>query len=190
MYFIFARSIDYTHQQHHASHTWGDQEITYQEMAFLQKTNRLPAELRKDRLYVASLVAAAGLNFSDTNKDSIRRRRGVEKVQQTAVIARSRGLDYCWLDTCCIDKTSTAELQEAINSMYPPVNQRATYCAVHLEDQPRRFDSVWSRRVFQDARTVTMNHKRMDASRAHCSSNRDLLRLGLTCALREKRRPL
>jgi hypothetical protein len=28
------------------------------------------------------------------------------------------GLDYVWIDTLCIDKTSSAELGEAINSMY------------------------------------------------------------------------
>jgi hypothetical protein len=130
------------------SHTWGAQEITYQEMAFLQKLKRLPAELRQDKLYVASLMAAAGLDFSDANEDSIRRREGFAKIQQTAVIAKSRGLDYFWLDTCCIDKTSSAELQEAINSMYRWY-QRATYCVVHLEDQTRRVNSEWSSRVFQ-----------------------------------------
>lgn len=131
------------------SHTWGAQEVTYQEMAFLQKLERLPAELRKDRLYVASLMAAAGLDFSDANEDAIRRRRGFEKIEETAVVARSRGLEYFWLDTCCIDKTSSAELQEAINSMYQWY-QRAAYCVVYLEDQSRRFDLEWSRRVFQD----------------------------------------
>ncbi|KAF3046342.1 hypothetical protein E8E12_002991 [Didymella heteroderae] len=130
------------------SHTWGSQEITYQEMAFLQKLERLPTELRQDRLYVASLMAAAGLDFSDANEDSIRRRKGFEKIQQTAGIARSRGLDFFWLDTCCIDKTSSAELQEAINSMYHWY-QRATYCVVYLEDQTRQFNAEWSRRVFQ-----------------------------------------
>lgn len=130
------------------SHTWGAQEISYQEMAFLQKLERLPVELRQDRLYVASLMAAAGLDFSDANEDTIRRRKGFEKIQQTAVIARSRSLDYFWLDTCCIDKTSSAELQEAINSMYQWY-KRATYCVVHLEDQTRQSDLEWSRRVFQ-----------------------------------------
>ncbi|RGP67940.1 heterokaryon incompatibility [Fusarium sporotrichioides] len=28
------------------------------------------------------------------------------------------GLRYVWIDTCCIDKSSSAELQEAINSMF------------------------------------------------------------------------
>lgn len=32
--------------------------------------------------------------------------------------ARRDSLEYAWVDTCCIDKTSSAELSEAINSMY------------------------------------------------------------------------
>ena len=32
--------------------------------------------------------------------------------------AAEDGYTYCWIDTCCIDKTSSADLSEAINSMY------------------------------------------------------------------------
>ncbi|ROV87718.1 hypothetical protein VSDG_09744 [Cytospora chrysosperma] len=28
------------------------------------------------------------------------------------------GLEHFWVDTCCIDKSSSAELSEAINSMF------------------------------------------------------------------------
>ncbi|KAF2667274.1 HET-domain-containing protein [Microthyrium microscopicum] len=40
---------------------------------------------------------------------------------------------WVWIDTCCIDKTSSAELGEAINSMYYWY-QRATVCYVYLTD--------------------------------------------------------
>jgi len=30
----------------------------------------------------------------------------------------ARGLEYVWIDSICIDKSSSAELSEAINSMY------------------------------------------------------------------------
>ena len=43
---------------------------------------------------------------------------GYEKVQMACSVASARGFEYIWLDTCCIDKTSSAELSEAINSMY------------------------------------------------------------------------
>lgn len=43
---------------------------------------------------------------------------GWAKIEQTCRRAVADKLDYCWVDTCCIDKTSSAELSEAINSMY------------------------------------------------------------------------
>ena len=32
--------------------------------------------------------------------------------------AQRDGLEYVWIDTCCIDKSSSSELSEAINSMF------------------------------------------------------------------------
>jgi hypothetical protein len=46
-------------------------------------------------------------------------RAGFLKIQRTCAVARVRDeLAYAWVDTCCIDKTSSAELAEAINSMF------------------------------------------------------------------------
>jgi len=45
---------------------------------------------------------------------------GYSKIKECCRLARENDpkLDYLWIDTCCIDKRSTAELQEAINSMF------------------------------------------------------------------------
>ncbi|KAL6709273.1 hypothetical protein ACN47E_001680 [Coniothyrium glycines] len=43
------------------------------------------------------------------------------------------GLHYFWVDTCCIDKSSSNELSTAINSMFK-YYQRATKCYVYLAD--------------------------------------------------------
>lgn len=40
------------------------------------------------------------------------------KVQHTCAQALRDGLEWAWIDTCCIDKRSSSELSEAINSMY------------------------------------------------------------------------
>lgn len=45
-------------------------------------------------------------------------RPGYAKIVQTCALAVRDGLGYAWVDTCCIDKTSSAELSVAINSMY------------------------------------------------------------------------
>jgi hypothetical protein len=45
---------------------------------------------------------------------------GYLKILECCRLAREHDpkLDYLWIDTCCIDKRSSAELQEAINSMF------------------------------------------------------------------------
>jgi hypothetical protein len=40
---------------------------------------------------------------------------------------------YLWIDTCCIDKSSSAELSEAINSMYRWYEE-SNVCYAYLED--------------------------------------------------------
>ena len=40
------------------------------------------------------------------------------KVRRACQTARAHGYRYIWIDSCCIDKTSSSELTEAINSMF------------------------------------------------------------------------
>nr|POE79808.1 g2-specific protein kinase fin1 [Quercus suber] len=42
---------------------------------------------------------------------------GCKKVLDFCAFARTSGMEYVWVDTCCIDIRSSAELSEAINSM-------------------------------------------------------------------------
>ena len=52
------------------------------------------------------------------NRAAAERKKGFLKIEHTCRRARDDGIDYAWVDTCCIDKTSSAELTEAINTMY------------------------------------------------------------------------
>ncbi|KAI0364780.1 hypothetical protein BV20DRAFT_982971 [Pilatotrama ljubarskyi] len=61
------------------------------------------------------------------------------KIKGACKIARERGYRFIWIDTCCIDKTSSAELSEAINSMYLWYTL-ADVCLVYLADVPRSPD--------------------------------------------------
>ena len=61
--------------------------------------------------------------------------QGYEKVSKACFIAAKEGFDYIWIDTCCIDKTSSAELSEALNSMYRWY-QKAEECYAYLADVP------------------------------------------------------
>jgi hypothetical protein len=81
------------------SHTWGDEEVTYQDV-----TNNL-----------------------DTAQ------AGYAKIEFCGRQAKLDGLDFFWVDTCCIDKSSSAELQEAINSMFRWY-RNAKRCYVYLSD--------------------------------------------------------
>lgn len=55
------------------------------------------------------------------------------KLQFCASQAAEDGLQYFWVDTCCINRKSSAELQEAICSMFTWY-RNATRCYVYLAD--------------------------------------------------------
>lgn len=59
--------------------------------------------------------------------------KGWLKIYNTCQLAEQDGYGYVWIDTCCIDKTSSAELSEAINSMFAWY-QQAAKCYVALAD--------------------------------------------------------
>ncbi len=79
--------------------------------------------------------AGQEVTFQEISRDprGINGKRGYWKIDQTCRQAICDGLDYAWVDTCCIDKSSSAELSEAINSMFRWY-QRASVCYVYLVD--------------------------------------------------------
>lgn len=62
-----------------------------------------------------------------------KRLKGYTKIMRCCEMALSEGWKYAWVDTCCIDKTSSADLSEAINSMYRWY-EKAQVCYVYLAD--------------------------------------------------------
>lgn len=58
---------------------------------------------------------------------------GCRKVRDFCRLARQDGFSFAWADTCCIDKTSSSELTESINSMFQWYAS-ADICYVHLAD--------------------------------------------------------
>ncbi|KAF7534392.1 hypothetical protein G7054_g6259 [Neopestalotiopsis clavispora] len=66
---------------------------------------------------------------------SARLKKGFSKIDSTLRKARNYGYKWAWVDTCCIDKSSSAELSEAINSMYRWYEQSAI-CLAFLSDLP------------------------------------------------------
>ena len=92
------------------SHRWIAQEVDYGEMV---KLARMAVEER----------------------DEIRQRDGYQKMLQSCKQAQKDGYEWLWVDTCCIDKRSSAELSEAINSMYRWY-ENAKACYAYLHDVP------------------------------------------------------
>ncbi|KAI1739823.1 heterokaryon incompatibility protein-domain-containing protein [Xylaria scruposa] len=95
------------------SHTWGREEVTFQD---IQAFGR-----RRWSQTVSQTVS------------TIRTKTGFAKIQKAAALAAEHGYDFVWVDTCCIDKTSSAELSEAINSMFRWY-KKAAICYAYMED--------------------------------------------------------
>ncbi|KAI1452185.1 hypothetical protein F4805DRAFT_448379 [Annulohypoxylon moriforme] len=88
------------------SHTWNhDSEISFQEL----------------------------MAISDDPYHPATKKPGYQKIVMTCQTARKQGIPYAWVDTCCIDKMSSSELGEAINSMYRWYRE-AEVCYAFLPD--------------------------------------------------------
>ncbi|KAI6097094.1 hypothetical protein F5141DRAFT_482527 [Pisolithus sp. B1] len=73
---------------------------------------------------------------------------GLAKLQNFCILALRRSFHWAWSDTCCIDKDSSAELQEAIGSMFLWYH-RSSLTIVYLADVTGTgslSDSVWFER--------------------------------------------
>jgi hypothetical protein len=94
--------------------------------------------LRKDVPAYAILSHTWGseeISFEDITGKRFKRLRkeGWFKIKKCCAQAIEDGLNWVWIDTCCIDKSSSAELSEAINSMYRWY-ANASVCYVYLKD--------------------------------------------------------
>jgi hypothetical protein len=72
-------------------------------------------------------------NHRDIQEVDAKLKGGYQKIFFCAAQAKRDGLDYFWVDTCCIDKANNTELSKAINSMFRWY-QNAKKCYVFLSD--------------------------------------------------------
>lgn len=73
------------------------------------------------------------VTFRDIIEGGGNDKKGYCKLTFCSKQAAQDGLQYFWVDSCCIDKSSSAELQESINSMFRWY-QNAKRCYVYLSD--------------------------------------------------------
>lgn len=89
------------------SHRWGA-EVSYEEVTGLMK-------------------------MDEGDREEVRHRDGYKKIIRSCQQAMRDGHGLLWVDTCCINKQSSAELSEAINSMYQWYRD-AQVCYAYLHD--------------------------------------------------------
>ena len=73
------------------------------------------------------------ITLQDMEKGVAATMKGYPKLQDSCRRAAEDGYEWIWIDTCCIDKTSSAELSEAINSMFEYYGH-STVCYAYLAD--------------------------------------------------------
>ena len=92
--------------------------------------------------------------FPDWSRSDRQYSAGYEKVKSCCALAASEGWRYVWIDTCCIDKSSSAELTESINSMWKwYANSRV--CYVHLADFSLAPEKLGVSSAFEGSRWFT-----------------------------------
>ncbi len=96
------------------------------------------------------------VSFQEMQSDDAKSRKGYSKIEGCCKVAAAWGFEYVWVDTCCIDKTSSAELSEAINSMFAWY-QKADVCYVYLSDYPfpAQKDNSLMEQSFKNSRWFT-----------------------------------
>ncbi|KAI6101064.1 heterokaryon incompatibility protein-domain-containing protein [Pisolithus croceorrhizus] len=104
------------------SHRWEEPEVKYEEMIGFTK---MEEEERKE----------------------VEGRPGYQKIIKSCEQAVEDGHKWLWVDTCCIDKRSSSEQSEAINSMYRWY-QNAQVCYVYLNDVESTFPAEQDRIKF------------------------------------------
>ncbi|KAI1268283.1 HET-domain-containing protein [Xylariaceae sp. FL1019] len=81
------------------------------------------------------------VTFKEMLKGRGREKKGYRKIQLTCDQAADDDLGWAWVDTCCIDKRSSAELSEAINSMFRWYEQ-STVCYAYISDKTLPTDAT------------------------------------------------
>ncbi|KAF2452242.1 P-loop containing nucleoside triphosphate hydrolase protein, partial [Lineolata rhizophorae] len=89
---------------------------------------------------------------ADTSKTTSKTvsKAGWKKIQFCADQAAADGLQYFWIDTCCIDKRNAVELDAAINSMFRWY-QNAARCYVYLSDVSKSDNGADDERAWKEA---------------------------------------
>ncbi|KAM5544336.1 hypothetical protein V8D89_001996 [Ganoderma adspersum] len=138
------------------SHRWALDEQTYQIVTRIQerckKNRRLAAEAPPSSPHVTVLSSSSHHDPPVTCPLPPALPQSIwdpvsglsDKIRGACEAARKDGFRHLWIDSCCIDKTSSSELSESINSMFAWYGG-AEVCYTFLSDVPTSPSaSLWS----------------------------------------------
>ena len=98
--------------------------------ALLPRLLRLKSTVR---IHYGIQTVATIIMFSELLAGTRKDKASYNKIRFCVDRAAEDGLQYSWVDTCCINKSTSDELSTAINSMFRWY-QRASKCYVYLSD--------------------------------------------------------
>ncbi|KAM5546206.1 hypothetical protein V8D89_000332 [Ganoderma adspersum] len=135
------------------SHTWDETgEQTYQELKKIQKRYKFTSRIPVLRIPPGGTLARLRELPSKMLRHAIWHHGNLSpKIRDACRIARGNGYRYLWIDSCCIDKSSSSELSEAINSMYKWYGL-ARVCYAYLADVPHGEDHHAMGSAFRESR--------------------------------------
>ncbi|TGJ85451.1 hypothetical protein E0Z10_g3331 [Xylaria hypoxylon] len=114
-------------------------------------------------------------HVENLERAALEKLKGFAKVKDSCTQAQTDGYDYIWIDTCCIDKSSSAELSEAINSMWTWYRQ-SDMCYGFLSDVKRNdtkflYKSRWFRRGWTLQELIAPDNFKFDHSTTRTGEN-------------------
>lgn len=116
------------------SHVWSQEgEQSFEELLSIQQQDTIARRAEPTRSVNAVLEVAS------------------PKIRAACALAFADGFHYIWIDSCCINKSSSAELSEAINSMYTWYGS-STVCYAFLHDVDGNEDPYIGRSTFRESR--------------------------------------
>jgi hypothetical protein len=89
------------------------------------------------------------VSYKDVKNGTGSSKAGYQKLLFCGNQARSNDIYYFWVDTCCIDKSDSSELQRSINSMFRWYRD-ASRCYVYLSDVSQ--DTLEWKSAFRNSR--------------------------------------
>ncbi|KAI1429098.1 heterokaryon incompatibility protein-domain-containing protein [Xylaria sp. FL1777] len=114
--------------------------------------HEFPGDSIEDYAILSHTWGEEECSLQDMSSADVETRKGYVKIKFCCQQALIDGLNWAWVDTCCIDKTSTAELSEAINSMFRWYSN-AKVCYAYLADVTHQ-DGLASSRWFSRGWTL------------------------------------